>query len=202
MIRLHTHPFSTYARRVHIALIEKDIPFEAVAVDMAARQHRSPEYLALNPYGRVPTLQDGHFILYESAAILHYLEATHPRPALTPTDAKGRAHVDMHLRLCDAQMGRPAGAIIFPKRFLPEARWDADAIAAAQKEIEQHLKILSRQLGSADYLVANTFSLADIAYLPFLEFLPLMTDTAPDNVLAWRDRLLARPSAAQTKPAK
>jgi len=201
MIRLHTHPFSTYARRVHIALIEKSIPFEMIAVDMAARQHRAPEYLALNPYGRVPTLEEDGMILYESAAILQYLEATHPDPALTPADAKGRALVDMHLRLCDLQMGRPAGTIIFPKRFLPKERWEEKAIAGAQAEIAKHLGILETHLVGHDYLVADRYTLADIAYIPFLEFLPLMVDAVLAHVADWRERLLARPSSMQTKPA-
>ena len=56
VITIHHHPDSTFARRVVMALIEKDIPHEKVLVDMAAREHRSKTYRALNPYGRVPTL--------------------------------------------------------------------------------------------------------------------------------------------------
>lgn len=202
MIRFHTHPFSTYARRVHIALIEKNIPFEPVVVDMVKREHRSPEYTTLNPYGRVPTLQDDDLVLYESAAILQYLEATHPQPALVPDDAKSRARVDMQLRLCDLQMGLPAGTIVFPKRFMPEERWDKTAINAASEQIARHLDILDTQLAGHDYLVDDRYTLADLAYIPFLEFLPLMVETVPDNVAAWRTRLLERPSSVQTKPDK
>lgn len=202
MIRFHTHPFSTYARRVHIALIEKNIPFETVPVDMVTREHRSLEYLALNPYGRVPTLTEDDLVLYESCAILQYLEATHPQPSLVPEDAKGRAKVDMHLRLCDLQMGLPAGTIIFPKRFMPKDRWDMSAINTASEQIAKHLKILDAQLAGQDYLVDDRYTLADLAYIPFLEFLPLMVNTVPDNVAAWRTRLLARPSSMQTKPTK
>ena len=202
MIKLHSHPFSTFARRVSIALIEKAIPHETVLVDLATRQHRRPEYLALNPYGRVPALEEDGFMLFESAAILQYLEATHPAPPLVPADARGRALVDMHLRLCDLQMGGPTGTIIFPKRFMPPERWDQAAIAKAQGDINKHLLILSEQLGHHDYLVANTYSLADIGYIPFLEFLGLMEVSVPDNVAAWAARLLARPSSQQTKPAK
>ena len=61
-IKLHYHPLSTYSRRVRIALTEKQIPHELVVVDMAARRHREQPYLSLNPYGRVPTLEeDGYF---------------------------------------------------------------------------------------------------------------------------------------------
>ncbi|NGY03365.1 glutathione S-transferase family protein [Solimonas terrae] len=202
MIRLHYHPFSTYARRVLITLLEKGLKHEAVIIDMAARQHRSPEYLALNPYGRVPTLEEDGLVLYESSAILQYLEATHPQPALTPPDAKGRALVDMHLRLCDLQMASPTGTIIFPKRFMPKERWDMAAIEAAQKAIIKHLAIVEQQLGNNDYLVGNTYSLADIAYIPFIEFLPLMEITPGPAVAAWRERLLARPSSVETRPAQ
>jgi glutathione S-transferase len=200
MLRLYFHPASTYARRVRIALLEKDLAFEPVVVDMAARAHRAPEYLALNPYGRVPTIDDDGFVLYESAAILQYLEATRPTPALVPADARGRALVDMHLRLCDAQMARPAGVIIFPKRFLPEARWDRAAIGHAKTEIEKHLAIVERTLGDRPYLVGDAYSLADVAYTPFLQFLSLLEVEPGARVAAWRTRLLERPSAVQTAP--
>ncbi len=200
MLRLYFHPASTYARRVRIALLEKGLEFEPVVVDMAARAHRAPDYLALNPYGRVPTLDDDGFVLYESAAILQYLEATRPAPALVPADARGRALVDMHLRLCDAQLARPAGVIIFPKRFLPESRWDRAAIGQAKAEIEKHLAIVERTLGDRPYLVGDAYSLADVAYTPFLQFLSLLEVEPGTRVAAWSTRLLERPSAAATAP--
>jgi glutathione S-transferase len=202
MIRLHSHPFSTYARRVRIALIEKGIAAEMVNVDMAAGQHKTPTFRALNPYGRVPVLDDHGFILYESSAILQYIEHMQPSPPLVPADARGRALVDMHLRLCDAEMARPTGTIIFPKRFLPKERWDATAMEAAQKAIVKHLAIVETQLGDHSYLVADRYTLADITYIPFLEFLPLMEVVPPKAVAAWSARLLARPSSVETKPEK
>jgi len=200
MMRLHYHPLSTYSRRVRIALIEKQIPCELVVVDMAARKHRESAYLALNPYGRVPTLEQDGFLLYESTAILSYLEATHPTPPLVPADAKGRARVDMHMKLCDLQMSRQTGTIIFPKRFLPKERWNAAAMADAKAEIEKHLAILDQQLAGKTYLIAEQFTLADLCYIPFLDFLPLMEIAPPRAVAQWCGRLLARPSAVETKP--
>jgi len=201
MLKLRYHPFSTFARRVRIALIEKDIPAELIEVDMVARAHRSPAYLTLNPYGRVPTLEDDGFVLYESTAILEYLEATHPTPRLIPADVRGRALVSMHTKLCDIQMARQTGTIIFPKRFLPKDRWDEGAMAQAKKEIEKHLSIVEQQLAGHEYLVADRYSLVEVCYTPFVEFLSLMEITPPPNVAAWVQRMLARPSAQQTKPA-
>ena len=201
MLKLHHHPFSTFSRRVRIALLEKNIPCELVEVDMMARAHRGPAYLALNPYGRVPTLQEDGFVLYESTAILEYLEATHPTPPLVPADARDRAHVVMHMKLCDIQMARQTGTIIFPKRFLPKDRWDEAAMAQAKKEIEKHLEIVDSQLKGKDYLVGNRYSLVEVCYTPFVEFLPLMEIAPPAGVAAWVQRMLDRPSAQQTKPA-
>ena len=200
MLKLHYHPFSTFARRVRIALIEKSIAAELVEVDMVARAHRSPAYLALNPYGRVPTLEEDGFVLYESTAILEYLEATHPTPALVPADPRGRALVSMHMKLCDLQLARQTGAIIFPKRFLPKERWDEAAMAQAKKEIEKHLAVVETQIAGKDWMVGDRYSLVEVCYTPFVEFLPLVEFEPPPAVAAWVGRMLARPSAQATKP--
>ena len=201
-IKLHYHPLSTYSRRILISFSEKQIPYELVVVDMAARQHREQPYLSLNPYGRVPTLEEDGFVLFESTAILNYLEATRPTPPLVPTDVRGRALVDMHMKLCDLQLTRHAGTIVFPKRFLPKERWNTTAIAEAKAEIEQHFAILDKHLAGKTYLVAEQFSLADVCYVPFLEFLPLMEIAPPTAVATWSERLLTRPSAVATRPEK
>ena len=201
MLKLHYHPFSTFSRRVRIALVEKNIACELVEVDMMAGAHRGEAYRALKPYGRVPTLVEDGFVLYESTAILEYLEATHPQPPLVPADARGRALVAMHMKLCDIQLARQTGTIIFPKRFLPKERWDEAAMAQAKKEIEKHLVILDSQLAGKSHLVGDRYSLAEVCYTPFVEFFPLMEIAPPPNVAAWTRSLLERPSAVQTKPA-
>ena len=200
MLTLHHHPLSTYSRRVRIALLEKAIPCELIEVDMAQRAHRAPPYLALNPYARVPTLVDDGFVLYESTAILGYLEATHPRPPLVPPDARGRALVDMHVKLCDIQLARQTGIIIFPKRFLPKERWDEQAMGHAKTEIERHLAIVERQITGRTWMVEDRYSLVEVCYTPFVEFLPLMEIEPPPAVAAWTSQMLSRPSAVATKP--
>jgi len=201
MLKLWFHPLSTYARRVRIALIEKGLAAEEIEVDMAAGAHRSPEYRTLNPYGRVPTIEHDGFVLYESTAILSYLEAISPKPPLVPADPKGRALVDMHVKLCDLQLSRQTGTIIFPKRFLPKERWDENAMAQAKKEIEKHLAILEPQIAGKPYLVGDRYTQVEVCYTPFVEFLPLMEITPPPGVAAWVSRMLERPSAQATRPA-
>jgi len=201
MLKLHYHPLSTYSRRVRIACLEKGIEVELVELDMAKGAHRGPDYLRKNPYGRVPTLEDDGFVLYESTAILEYLEATRPTPPLVPADARGCALVAMHMKLCDIQLARQTGIIIFPKRFLPRERWDEAAMAQAKKEIEKHLAIVEQQLAGREWMVGGRYSLVEVCYAPFVEFFPLMEITPPPAVAAWTARMLGRPSARETKPA-
>ncbi len=201
-MKLYSFPASTFARRVRVALLEKNIPCELIEVDLPGGKHQEEWYAALNPYTKVPTLVDGAVTLYESAAILAYLEATHPVPPLVPQDVRGRALVDMHVRLCDSQLGRYAGAILFPKRFLPEERWDRAAMGAARVEIAKHFLIIERELGERPYLVGNSFTLADVAYLPFLQFLAMLEVPVGPHLKAWAERVLARPSALATVPAR
>lgn len=203
MFKIYYHPLSTFARRVRIALIEKGLEAELVELDMMADAHKQQPYVSLNPYGRVPSLQeDDGFVLYESSAILEYLEALHPTPPLVPADVRGRARVAQHVKLCDLQLTRQTGTIIFPKRFLPQERWNTEAMAQAKREIESHLDILDTQLHDTDYVVGNSYSLVEVCYTPFVEFLPLMEITPPPHVAAWTARILARPSAQATKPAR
>ena len=89
---------------------------------------------------------------------------------------------------------------LFPKRFLPKERWNNAAMAEAMAEIEKHLAILEKHLAGKNYLVAEQFSLADVCYAPFLEFLPLMEITPSPTIAAWSERLLARPSMVATRP--
>ena len=201
MLKLHHHPLSTYSRRVRIVLIEKKIDAELVELDMARGAHRAPAYLTINPYGRVPSLEDDGLVLYESTAILEYLEAMHPAPPLVPEDVRGCALVAMHMKLCDIQLARQTGIIIFPKRFLPRERWDEAAMAQAKKEIEKHLAIVERQIGDREWMVGDRYSLVEVCYTPFVQFFPLMEITPPSAVAAWTERMLARPSAKLTKPA-
>jgi glutathione S-transferase len=181
-------------------LFEKGVSIDEHLVDMPHGEHKKPEYKRLNPYGRVPVLVDDDFVLYESSAIMEYLEVVFPTPALLPSDARGRALVSMHVKLCDVEFGAQTRTVIFPRRFLPRERWDMAVQEQAINVIAKHLGVLHSQLAGHEYLVGNAFSLAEIAYAPFLELLSLLELEPPPNVAAWKARIEARPSFAATKP--
>jgi glutathione S-transferase len=197
-LKLYYHPLSTFSRRVRIALAEKQIPHELALVDMAARRHREQPYLSLNPYGRVPTLEEDGFVLFESTAILNYLEGTRPTPPLVPCDERSRALVEV-VRFAAYPLRRNNH---FSQALSAKEKWNTVAIAEAKTEIEKHFALLGQYLAARTYLVAEQFSLADICYMPFLELVSLMEITPPTDVAAWSERLLARPSAVATRPEK
>jgi len=205
-MQLYYHPLSTFSRRVRIQLREKGREVDEILVDMAKREHKGAAYRELNPYARVPTLVERgaagqeDFVLYESSAIMEYLESLFPTPALVPSDARGRALVTMHIKLCDLQLAVHTEALIFPRRFLPRERWDLPAQQRAIDAIAKHLALLEQQLSGKQYLVAETYSLAEVAYTPFVEFLPLLELTPPPHVAAWIERISSRPSALATRP--
>jgi len=202
MLKLYYHPLSTYSRRVRIALLEKNIPAELVEVDLFARAQFQPDYLARNPYGRVPTLEEDGLTLFESSAILEYLEARYPEPALLPPDRTGRALTAMHLKLCDLELAANAHKILLPKRFMPREKWKLDVMEKARTRIERHLSILEKRLEGQSYLIGDRFGLVEVAAIPFLEFLPLMEISPPAALASWAQRLLERPSARETRPER
>jgi len=202
MLRLHYHPLSTFSQRIRIALLEKDIPTELVEVDLLARAQFQPEYLSKNPYGRVPALDEDGWVLYESTAILEYLEATRPTPPLVPPDPRGRARMAMHMKLCDLEFAGPARTILLPKRFLPRDRWILEPMEKARVKIEKHLAILEPEIQGRQFLAGDRFTLADVCYAPFLQFLPTLDVTPGPAVQSWAGRVVERPSVRETRPAR
>jgi glutathione S-transferase len=141
-------------------------------------------------------------VLYQSTAILEYLEATRPSPALLPADARLRASVAMHVKTCDVEMTPHAREILVPKRFLPRERWRMDAMEAAGRRVQSHLDILERQLEGREYLVADQFSLAEVCYAPLLQFMSMLDVQLGPATAAWATRIVERPSVQATRPAR
>ena len=203
-MKLYWHPFSIFPRRVRVALLEKQLAFEDVLVDLPRGATRSAEFRRLNPFGQVPVLEDDGLVIYESLAILEYLEERHPTPALLPADAANRART--------RQLMYTAGDFAPPlKRWLtrlfePEAAWDRPDQERAATELAAHLDILETLLPEREYLAGSAFSLADVAYVPLVCELEmcLLGHLLPPRpaVHAWTNRLRARPSVKATSPAQ
>jgi glutathione S-transferase len=206
MIKLYGFPLSGNTRRAHWALEELGLRYEYKKIDLVAGDQKRPEFLALNPNGRVPVIDDEGFLLWESVAIMEYLSEKYGDEELAPVDARQRALVYQWLswQLCD--FGPVIGKatvmkfrqVNFGTAF--DAKAHADAIAAARPKIE----LLDKHLDGQHWVAADRFSMADIALgetAAMMEFGGY--DLRPfANLRDWITRFSARPAFQKTRPPK
>lgn len=188
------------ATPVHWTLHELGIPYEKVVVDLKANQQKKPEFLKLNPNGRVPVLVHDGVPISESAAIQLYLgELFGVEKGLYPPPGPQRGEVMMwivwtNVTLGDSlsRFGRNVGS------WAPEDERNAKAGARAKAEVEGLLRILEEALGDKEYLVGNRFTLADLHLSSWMEYVRMMGfDLAGyPKIGAWVGRCTARPACA------
>jgi maleylpyruvate isomerase len=168
-MKLYTYFRSSAAFRVRIALNLKGLAYEAIPIDLRPGAHRQPEYLARNPQGLIPALEDGGEVIGQSLAIIEYLEETHPEPALLPRSALDRARVrslalaiacDIHplnnLRVLNhlRSLGHDQAAVDGWYRH-----WIAQGFAGLEAQAQ-------RGSGDGGHLVGSQVTLADVCLVP------------------------------------
>lgn len=196
MLTLHADPRTGSARKVIWALEELAAPYELRVVSLAAAAHRSTEFLALNPNGRVPVIVDDGFVLWESDAILWYLADT--RRGLAPSDPRDRALVQQWMswnayHLAESSY-RARGLRMGARRLgLPfdEAR-HAELVATALPL----LAILDRHLAGRRFVAGDALTIADLALATnvALGIEEGITLRASAEVSSWYERMTTRPS--------
>jgi glutathione S-transferase len=190
---------SPHARKVRLLAAELGISLTLLDCDPRIGETRTSDYLSLNPNGRIPTLVEGGFVLWESPAILKYLAAKRPERALAGRDAKEQALVDQWLFWWT---GGPEAAIdllawetLIKPKVLRQPGNDPGVIAEARARIARFLPVLDKQLEGRD-AIAGALSIADFAAGPRFDRTPALLgiDLTPyPNIRAWRERLSARP---------
>jgi glutathione S-transferase len=196
-IKLYDSARSPHARKVRLLAAELGIALDRVALDFQKGELRSPEYLAKNPNGRIPTIEDGGFVLWESPAILKYLAAKRPERGLAPADAAAQAQIDQWLFWWTADPEAAFSRLIWERRvkpFLGKGGNQPNIIADAQASLDRFLPVLDRQLAGKDY-VLGTLSIVDFAIAPVLDIISFVNvDLGPHaNITAWLERLRTRP---------
>lgn len=173
-MKFYTFPGAPNPRKVHVVIEHlgiKDI--ETQIVNLGQGEQRSPEYLAINPMGRVPTLVDGDLVLWESNAICTYLCDLQGDTSLYPRDARVRADISRWL-FWQASDWAPAVAPMAYERVVKKLFFkvepDMARIAAAEKLFHVAAGVLDKHLETRRYLVAEQFTLADIAIASLLAF--------------------------------
>ena len=189
-------------RRVRIFLAEKGVDLPETPVNLMTREHKSPEHRARNSLGQIPTLEldDGETIS-ETVAICRYLEELHPEPAMFGRTALEKARVDMWVRRVEFVLMMPVGnywrhfhprtaALLTQYKDFGES--NAETYANAQKWLD-------RELEKGPFIAGESFSMADICALSTVDFagwIGLPIDPERTHLLAWHNRVSARPSAS------
>lgn len=189
-LRLYRARISGHCHRVELFLSLLGLPWEAVEIDLPTRGHKTPQFLALNPFGQVPVLRDGDLVLADSNAMLVYLEARYAPGQWMPRDPVGAARVQRWLSVAAGQLAfGPAAARVIQLFQRPDD--PAPAIARANALFE----VMEQELAAQPFLAGERPTLADIALYSY-------TDRAPEgnvslqpypSLRAWLARIEALP---------
>jgi glutathione S-transferase len=186
----------TRSLRAEWALQELGIPYEFVPVDLQALDHQTPEFLALNPAGRVPVLVDGTLVVPESAAIVLYLADKHPERGLMPVSIEERAQAYRWILFGMTEIEQPLWRIARHTFLYPEQQRLPADIALARSDFTTMAKVLDDHMASRPFVVGQQFSAADcvLAYLMDWAHEEKLLGTS-HNLLRYLEEMYARPAA-------
>ena len=203
-MKLYVHPISSNARRPMMVAKLTRHPVEVVVVDLMKREHLTPEFLALNPNHKVPTLVDGDLHLWESGAICQYIAAKAGRSDLWPTEPAAQADVSRWMLWNHSQWSPPIASIGFEKMFkkwFGQGEPDEAVIAAKLTDFGQQAAILDAHLASREWVAQGHLTLADIQLgcaLTYAHLIGLPISDYP-HVAAWFARIKALPAWQETE---
>ena len=203
---LYGPAYSTYTRTARLALEEKEVAYRLEEVDFLRGANRSSEHLSRHPFGKVPVLQHGDFILHETVAITHYIDEAFDGVRLQPRD----------LRMC-ARMLELVGSIvsyIYPaiigqvvvERLVKPLIGQEPDEASTQKgvrRLEKGLAVLDSYIGNDSYLLENSISLADLYLIPMWAYFLQTPEgngrvSIPPSLGDWWAKVSERPSVVKT----
>jgi glutathione S-transferase len=202
---VHSIPGSPYGRAVLATLEEKNADYRLAPLALGAQ--KVEPHISRHPFGRIPTLEHDGFVLYETQAILRYLDRVLPDPALTPASAELAALMDQAMNVNDWYLYQGvANVIVFHRVVAPRlvgSAPDERAIAAAMPKARLTFRELRRLLGRQSYFAGDAVSLADLIIAPQLDIFSQAPEWAPltadaPNLVAWLARMNERPSLKAT----
>lgn len=201
-MKLYGHGTGTNPRRVTIYLAEKGISIPRVDMDLAAGEHRTAEFLAKNPAGKVPVLEldDGTY-LPESAAIVEYLEEVFPDPPLLGRDAATRGRTRACERVVSTLIDR-TGPMLHNSLpfFASRGPQNVEFANALRPLVEQQLAMLEAAMGERPFVAGDNVSVADCSLFALFQTCRVRLDMpfgeAYPKLDAWYERFAQRPSAA------
>ena len=213
-IELYWGSGSPFAWRVMLTLEVKGLDYQSKLLEFSKGEHKSPEYLKLNPRGKVPTLKDGDFVVYESLAIMTYLDRKYPPPPLFGDSPAATGQIWRVISECESYLVSAADKVVRPM-FFGKGLDKLDEIRQAAQAIRNELDTLNERLSNTSWLVGNHLSGADLAVFPVLQLIlraavkdaaqPFNFGFAPlrqnyPNLARWVERIEALPNYQRTYP--
>jgi glutathione S-transferase len=194
MIHIYGHPMSTCTRKVLFTMHENGTPHEFHLVDFAKGEHKQDAHMKRQPFGQVPALEDNGLELYESRAMMRYLDETAGHK-LTPATAADRARMEQWISVETENFKPHAMKFIYHNIFKREQ--SAETLEAATKGLEAACAVLDKHLTGKTFLVGDKLSLADITYAPYIDY--AMATPAKETMskyphfMSWWGRVSERP---------
>ncbi len=195
-MKLYYNPLSPNVRRARLTVAVLGIEVEEKLVDFSKGEHKSPEYLALNPNGAVPTLVDGDFVLTESRAIMQYLASKKPESGLLPRDETARADVSRWQFWDAAHFSPQLASLAFEKLIkgmLGMGEPDAGKIQEALTNFRRFAAVLNQRLQGKSFVVGNALTVADLTLASSLMYSAQTEAPVAEfpNIEAWFSRITA-----------
>ena len=186
----------TRSIRVRWMLQELGINFEAVTVNLAAGEHRRPEFLKINPAGKIPVVVDDDLVLTESVAIVLYLAEKYPHKELLPTDLKQRSQVYRWLLFTVTELEQPLWRISRHTALYPEPLRLPAEIALARQDFTEMVAVMEDQMQGRQFIIGNTMTIADFVCAHTLDWANEvgLLDNCP-QLLRYMERMYARANA-------
>jgi glutathione S-transferase len=199
-ITFHSMAESAYLwTAMHVA-DEKGVPYELIVLP-----YRSPEHLALNPFGKMPILQHGEVFLYETLAIAHYIDRAFEGPAMQPLGALAQAQTLRWVSIVNAYVFPTMNRFVKERIVRPAWGFDPDTafLAEAREPLQLQVRLIDEAVRARGFLAGDRLTIADSFLFPHLLFFgatpegAAMMSASPDAA-AWLQRLQARPSYAKS----
>jgi len=186
----------TRSIRARWMLQELGVAFDAVTVNLAAGEHRRPDFLAVNPAGKVPVLVDGDLVLTESVAIAVYLADKYPEKGFLPADLRGRAEAMRWLLFTATELEQPLWRIAKHRVIYPEDKRLPADIDLARDEFTEMAKVLDRHMVDREFVVGDSVTVADFVLAYTLDWAQMggLLDNLP-RLEGYMLRMYDRPRA-------
>jgi glutathione S-transferase len=204
-VKLYVNLASPNVRRVRLTAAILGLQLEEKILDLSKGEQKSPEYLALNPNGAVPTLVDGTFVITESRAIMQYLASKKPESGLLPRDEQARAEVTRWQFWDSSHFSPQLGTLSFQRVLKPMfgmGEPDASKVDEALTNFRRFAAVLSKQLDGKSYIVGDAVTLADLTLassLMYVKQAQVPIDEFP-IVQAWFARISDTDAWRKTSP--